>query len=73
MAQFIPHIAQFIPHMAQFIPHMDQFNSLQKLQVRNKIQQAITDMASSLGSMSHETPRSGFSSNHNDIPPQDIC
>jgi hypothetical protein len=42
------------------IPHMAQFNSLQKLQVRGKILQLIIDMASSLGSLSHGTSRSGF-------------
>jgi hypothetical protein len=43
------------------IPHMSQFNSLQKLKVRNKVK-VITDMAFSLGSMSHEMSQSGFSS-----------
>jgi hypothetical protein len=54
-------------------PHTAQCNSLHKLKVRNKIQQVITDMASALGSMSHEAPRPGFSSDQYDPRPRDVC
>jgi hypothetical protein len=42
------------------ISHMAHFHSVQKLQVRNKIQQVIIDMVFSLGRMTLEMSRSGF-------------